>query len=511
MGTAIANRKSRTRSAQDAGSGRQPVLALRIVFLSVVFTLGDTASAATESDPSAPIGNRSTAAELETDAAPPFIGDSRSDFLMDIEERKSYWIPVAEIVGFDFLLNMFDRHFIGDEFNSSVSSIRHNLRSSWRVDNDAFITNQLGHPYQGSMYYGFARSAGLNYWESLGYTAAGSAFWEIAGETSPPSLNDQITTGFGGSFLGEALFRMSNLVLERSAMPRFWREVVAAAISPSTGFNRLAFGERFDTVFPSRDPAYYGRLALGVSTATQNERGSSTRLQHTEALADFSLDYGLPGKPGYNYDRPFDYFTFKATVSSANGFENLMTRGLLVGTDYDAGKNGRGVWGLFGSYDYIEPQTFRVSSTALSLGTTGQWWLSKAIAFQGSALAGAGYAAVGTVHGTTENDYHFGVAPQALIALRLIFGDRSSLETTTREYFVSRVGGTDRAGHDNIIRTDVAFTVRVHRRHAVAIRYLLSRRDTSSPDFGDRSQSSGTVGLFYTFLGNDGFGAVDWR
>ncbi len=188
-----------------------------------------------------------------------------------------------------------------------------------------------------------------------------------------------------------------------------------------------------------------------------------------------------------------------------------MTRGLLIGTDYEAGKNYRGVWGLYGNYDYIEPQTFGVASTALSLGTTAQWWLSTSIALQGGALAGAGYAAVGTVHGTADNAYHFGVAPQALIAVRLFFGDRVSLDTTTREYFVSHVGGADRAGHDNIIRTDAALTVRVHKHHAVAVRYLLSRRDTSSPDLGNISQSSATVGLFYTYLGNDGFGVVDWR
>ena len=35
----------------------------------------------------------------------------------------------------------------------------------------------------------------------------------------------------------------------------FWRETSAAAISPSTGFNRLAFGKRFDAVFNSHDPA----------------------------------------------------------------------------------------------------------------------------------------------------------------------------------------------------------------------------------------------------------------
>jgi hypothetical protein len=451
-----------------------------------------------------------TAAAAEQSTLPA-MGASDADFLADVDERKSYGIPAGEILLFDGLLNLINRHFVGDEYRSNLSSIGRNLRGSWRVDSDPFTVNQLGHPYQGSMYYGFARSAGLTYWESLGYTVAGSAAWEVAGETTPPSLNDQITTGFGGSFLGEALFRMSNLVLEQANMPKFWREVMGSAISPPSGLNRLAFGNRFDRIFSSHDPIYYGRFALGASTATTRQIGRSDKYQRNEGLVDFSLDYGLPGKPGYTYDRPFDYFAFKATVSSANGFENLMTRGLLLGTDYSAGENYRGVWGLYGSYDYIEPQIFRVSSTALSLGTTAQWWLSRAIALQGTALGGVGYAAVGTVHGTLENDYHFGVAPQALVALRLIFGDRAALETTIRENFVSRIGGADRAGHDNIIRTDAAFTVRVHRQHAVAVRYLLSRRDTYSPSLGDTSQSNGSIGLYYVYLGNDGFGTVDWR
>jgi hypothetical protein len=489
----------------------QKVICCRISALGVACALSATAVGGALAEQVAPADRSISSVALQQDAAPPSVGDSKSDFLADIEARKSYWIPVGEIVGFDFLLNEFNRHFVGDEYKSNLSSIRHNLRSSWHTDTDPFTVNQLGHPYQGSMYYGFARSAGLNYWESLGYTVAGSAFWEIAGETTPPSLNDQITTSFGGSFLGEALFRMSNLVLDQADMPRFWREVLAASISPPTGLNRLAFGDRFDHTFSSHDPVYYGRLALGVATNTQNKSGPSTYLQHTEEIADFSLDYGLPGKPGYSYDRPFDYFAFKITASSANGVENLMTRGLLVGTDYEAGKNYRGVWGLYGSYDYIEPQIFRVSSAALSLGTTAQWWLSRSIALQGSALAGAGYASVGTVHGTAENDYHFGVAPQALVALRLIFGDRVSLDTTTRDNFVSKIGGGGRTGHDNIIRTDAALTLRVHKQHAVAIRYLLSRRDTSSPDVGNISQSSATVGLYYTYLGNEGFGVVDWR
>lgn len=459
----------------------------------------------------APASAGDTAGQRATLKEPPDAGEAPSDPVADIEARKSYWIPVAEIFGFDFLLNQFDRYVLGANFASNGSTIRANLHTKWRTDSDSFTINQLGHPYQGSMYHGFARSAGLNYWESLGYTLGGSAAWEIAGEATPPSFNDQITTGFGGSFLGEALFRMSNLVLEKSDMPKFWRELGAAVISPPTGLNRLAFGNRFSAIYPSNDAIYYGRFGLGLSTATHSSVGTPARFRNTEAMADFSLDYGLPGKAGYNYDRPFDYFAFQATASSANIVENVMTRGLLLGAPYEAGKNYRGVWGLYGSFDYIEPQIFRVSSTALSIGTTAQWWLARATTLQFSALAGAGYAAVGTVNGTTPTDYRFGVAPQTLLSLRLIHDNRVSLDAIAREYFVKGVADTNTSGYDNIIRAEAALTVRVYRNHAIALKYLLSRRDTYSPALGERSQDRSTIGLYYIFLGNDGFGAVDWR
>ncbi|MGH8714791.1 MAG: DUF3943 domain-containing protein, partial [Casimicrobiaceae bacterium] len=428
--------------------------------------------------------------------------------------RKDYALPAEEIVGFDFLLNQYNRHFASDadDYASNLSTIRHNLRSSWVVDRDPFRTNQLGHPYQGSIYHGFARSAGLSYWEALGYTFGGSAFWEIAGERTPPSRNDQINTGIGGTFLGEALFRMAHVVLAHDELPPLWRELGAAAISPATGFNRLAFGDRFDGSFASHDPIHYSRLQVGFSGTAENNAGTSTtKLKRNEALVDFSMEYGMPGKPGYTYTRPFDYFNFQATASSANGFENLMTRGMLVGKDYDLGADYRGIYGLYGSYDYIAPQTFRVSSTALSVGTTAQWWASKSIALQGTALLGAGYAAVGTTRSTVDNDYHYGLAPQALVALRLILGDRVSLDLTGREYFVSRVAAADRGGHDNIVRADAALTVRIYRQHAISLKYLGNRRDAFYPDVGDSSQTRATIGVFYTWLGQDRFGAVEWR
>jgi hypothetical protein len=424
---------------------------------------------------------------------------------------KSYWIPGLEILGFDFLLNRYNRWSSGSsDYDVSGSSIRSNFRGSWVTDNDPFSVNQFAHPYQGSMYHGFARSAGLGYWESAAYTFAGSYAWEIAGEKTRPSGNDQVASGVAGSFLGEALFRMASLVLEHGdGVPRFWRELIAGSISPSTGFNRLAFGDRFDPIFSSHGASYYSRLQVGWTGTRHQIQGNSTEVKRNEGVVDFSLQYGLPGKDGYEYTRPFDYFAFHATASTANLFENIQTRGLLVGRPFGKGDDAyRGIWGLFGSYDYVAPQTYRMSTTALSLGSVAQWWLSESIALQGTALLGVGYAGVGTLHSTSDKDYTYGVAPQALLATRFIFGDWTALDVTAREYFVHGVGG---GGTDNISRADASFTVRVYKQHAIAARYLWNRRNASSSSLGDRTQASSTVGIFYSYIGKERFGAVEWR
>jgi hypothetical protein len=137
----------------------------------------------------------------------------------------SHLVPIFDIVTFDFLLNRYGYRFVDPgSYDVNGKSIKRNLQSAWVLDNDPFDINQFMHPYQGAMYHGFARSAGLDYWESLGYTFAGSMLWELAGETTIPSRNDQIASGIGGSFLGEPLFRLAELVL-RKPDHRFWREL----------------------------------------------------------------------------------------------------------------------------------------------------------------------------------------------------------------------------------------------------------------------------------------------
>lgn len=441
--------------------------------------------------------------EPAPDAAPAATGAAERPY-------KSYGAAALEILGFQVLLNRFDRAYFGNDYAVSMGSIRRNLHSSWVEDRDSFEINQMGHPYQGSVYFGLARSNGLSFWESLGYSFAGSAVWEIAGETTPPSRNDQITTSFGGAFLGEALYRMANLVLEDGdgLSPR-WREAAAAVVSPPLAFNRHVGGARRAPLWASHNPALFSRIQLGAGIAAHGNVGPSLEPKRNEAAADFALDYGLPGKPGYTYRRPFDYFLFRLRLSNV-GVESLATRGLLFGAPYEGGVSLRGIAGLYGSYDYLSPQQFRVASTGLSLGTNAQWRLAERVALQGHLSAGFGYTSTGTVRASSGQQYTYGYAPQAMLMLRLIWGDRLSFDLVSRGFFDGRLARPDTSVTDGVIRGDASVTYKLRGPHAISLKYITSRRRFSFPGVTERQQRLDTIGLYYSYQLTRGSGAVNW-
>jgi hypothetical protein len=442
------------------------------------------------------------------------VGSTSPPLSWEENRPRYYLLPAVEVAGFLTGLNLFDRVAFHDEtedgkrvYSSDFSSTwEHIRRQNWVFDKDPFNVNQMAHPYQGSVMYGLPRSTGLGFWESWAYSNAGSFLWKMAGETDPPSINDMITTGNSGSLLGEALFRMSELVLENGGThPDRWHEVGAAVISPPTGFNRLAFGDRFKAVFPSHDPATAWRVRTGVDLNSNSQEAG---------LADFEMSYGLPGRPGYTYYRPLDYFNFEiAGLSTPNNpVSNVELRGLLFGKPYEVGDDYRGIWGLYGSYDYISPSIFRVSNTALSLGTTGQYWVGPGIALQGSALGGVGFGAAGvTPVPDGQRDYHYGVTPQGTLAAKLIFGHRADLETDARIYYVSGAGSDNSRGSERIVRVKANFNVRVYGRHGVGLQVVESMRQAYYGTLPGRHQSEGAISLVYTYMGDSHFGAVEWR
>ena len=426
----------------------------------------------------------------------------------DDRGHKSYILPVVEIVAMDAAVNLAGRLLLDPaSFEVTPASIRRNLRGPWVVDDDPFQINQFGHPYQGAMYHGIARSNGLSYWPSVAYTFAGSALWEIAGETTPPSRNDQIASGIAGSFLGEPLFRISRLLLERADNgPGGWRRLASVLASPPTGINHTLVGDPAGSRAPDAVPFSDIRAQFGVTAITTGRSRSVSSLALDQPRLALSMDYGYPGNASYRHERPFDYFRVESSVSS-EGLEHLSTRGLIAGTDYGSRRLG-GIWGLYGTYDYVAPDDFRFSSTAISFGTTLQAPIFESLVVHSSGLVGAGYVAALSLDQTDGRDYHYGVAPQALVNLRLITGRRAALDLTAREYFVTAFGGFGTGQRDLIFVGDAWFAIRVYRRHALGLTYQVAGRSSDFLELPDRTQARTTVGVYYTFLGSGGFGAV---
>jgi hypothetical protein len=159
------------------------------------------------------------------------------------------------------------------------------------------------------------------------------------------------------------------------------------------------------------------------------------------------------------------------------------------------------------------PDAFRLSTTAFALGTTLQASISESLVVQSSGLLGGGYAAVRALGQTDERqtgvrDYHYGVAPQALVNLRVIAGRRAALDVTAREYYISAIGGFGTGQRDLLVVGDASLGIRIYRRHALGLTYQLAGRSSDYLELPDETQSRSRVGLFYTFLGAGGFGAV---
>jgi len=424
----------------------------------------------------------------------------------------NYIAPVVEIFGFEVLLNLYDRTYIDPAvYGVTPDSVRDNLHHAWVLDTDPFAVNMVAHPYTGAIYYGFARAAGHSYEVSLLYTLFGSVLWEYAGETGPASVNDLIMTGIGGSFLGEALFRMANAVAHIGGdPPGVVPQIAAGMLLPSATVN--VYGNRYVRTFADHDPPVFLRMSVGASRIVQesNTGEEDGNLGNISGLATVDFISGLPGDSDYTYDRPFDYFSFHFTGSNTaqTGIGNLMILGLLYGAPYTVGSDYRGVWGLYGNYDYISQETFRVATTALSLGTTGQCRLSDRIALQGTMAVGFGFGAAGNVPAVGDKDYVYGIMPQALVTIRTIFGDTAMFDITGREYFVRGTGVDRRVALENNAHIEASFNVRVVGPMAVGAWYGISEIDARYRTFSKSSVMRGTLGLTVSFLGSSGFGVV---
>jgi len=260
------------------------------------------------------------------------------------ENNKKYFKPLWDITKLNLLVWAFDRYVLkGSWTNISFQAVSNNLKTGLTWDYDDFGTNQFGHAYHGAMYHSIARSQGMSFLESSIYTFLGSLTWEFFWESELPGKNDHYFSTFGGIHLGEALYRMANLISYKNttgfgrSLGKAFKFLVnpIASITGSSGENLNS--ERF-----GKDHFYDFKLPLGAYFSSDDQfiMLIATRFQYKDVFQTDSSKI-----------RPYDWFSFDARIGiGEQGFRDpeVSTYGILFGKKFR-----NGCAGLFGLFDYI--------------------------------------------------------------------------------------------------------------------------------------------------------------
>ena len=114
-----------------------------------------------------------------------------------------------------------------------LQQYRQNFRDAFTkppvIDNDSWVINYVGHPYQGAYYYNSTRSQGAKVWQAALVCIGHSLFWEYTIEAGfeRPSLQDMVITPAAGILLGE-LFHFASVRMSRNGFK--WYEAAFVSI-----------------------------------------------------------------------------------------------------------------------------------------------------------------------------------------------------------------------------------------------------------------------------------------
>jgi hypothetical protein len=243
-----------------------------------------------------------------------------------------------------------------EQFQVGFKSWWENLKYGFEWDDNAFGVNQIGHPYQGGLYFSAGRANGLSFWESAPLAAFGSAMWEYFGEKNHASVNDLINTTAGGMALGEMLHRAGWLVRDptKTGKERRRSEILAMLIDPITGLNRFISGdagkvsEKPADLVPSRT---VGDLEAGVLW-----RGDNTKAVNSagEPYAQLNMGYGELARSPYR--QPYDAFTVSLRLGGGAKISEATIRGRLYGRF--VGKDNSSQFLVLQAYDFVSNQAY---------------------------------------------------------------------------------------------------------------------------------------------------------
>lgn len=210
-----------------------------------------------------------------------------------------------------------------------------------RFDNNSFLFNNWYHPFDGGIFYAFARANDFGPAASFGFALAASTLWEFLSEfREKVSINDMIMTPGGGVPLGEFWHVLGDYLCSAPPRANYGRQIAAFFLGSHECLHTWMDRDLYTNL-----PQYTDHLGLNADIWHRFELGASmgTTLQRTdpslpqnEVLYGFDLSGRFVAMPGYLRPGEFDHVLTDAAFSSmrlSGVFSNEGLREIMVSSD----------------------------------------------------------------------------------------------------------------------------------------------------------------------------------
>jgi hypothetical protein len=413
-------------------------------------------------------------------------GDLRNDNPA-YHKKSPLWAVALKVTMSNVTTWLADRYVFNYDFaRIGWKTWKHNIQTGWEWDTDRFGVNYFFHPLSGASFFTAARSSGYSFFESVPFAALGSLEWEYFGENTLPSYNDFINTPVNGTFIGEILYRLSSDILDdrTTGVNRFFRELVAAVVSPSRFFGRLLSGKL--TRVTSEEIYQKEPLNLTFSSGYHGINAETPTERTTSSLNfNLHLDYGNPFEERSR--KPFDYFKVRMDLDFGVGrkiFDNLTGYGVLFGGNVQAGHLEMLV-GLFQHMDFFDNKTFELGTMAFGPGIITRLPMSKrSTLYTNLHVAFVPFAGLSKRFGPDTSqfrDYNYGGGAEAKLESTLNLGGWAGITFVGYYWWFHTYVGDAGNSYIGLIKPSIAF--KIYKNIRIGFEHIVYYSDRYPRDF----------------------------
>lgn len=189
-------------------------------------------------------------------------------------------------------------------------------RAKWRMDDNSWFFNHIGHPLTGMWTFQSGRGNGFGPLESALLSAAVSSVWEIVIEFRERiSYNDLIMTPLSGSIMGEVLFQFEGAFTR--GKDNWTNRILGAIFNAPETIRRVVFREKPRRSESLDEYGFANDFARKLDWATTLENNGTGRLGLRGEILKFK-EFGEAGEEsGIVRDTPLAEFLLQAGLDGA--------------------------------------------------------------------------------------------------------------------------------------------------------------------------------------------------